>query len=336
MRRCIRCTLPETFPDIEFDENGLCSICAEFDERKQFIPSRKKLKARFEELLKNARERAGQYHALVALSGGKDSTYLTYLLRKEYGLNVLAFTLDNGFIPKQTFDNIRTVLDKLGVDLMVVKPRADVVSKIYGVSANHDIYPLSLLKCGSSVCVSCIRIVSNLSLRLAIEKKIPLVMLGHSPGQLIQSESEIIYQDNKIPLAFKRRLFQKLADKVGEDVLYYLTLDEDAYHADPFPHTVNPFPLIGYDESVIYETITKLGWVRPKSVDGCSTNCQLNSYGIVKHQERHKFHPYDFEMSQLVRLGNISREEALRRTSDPDGKIAKLAKHIDSELQSKS
>jgi tRNA(Ile)-lysidine synthase TilS/MesJ len=261
----------------------------------------------------------------VAYSGGKDSTYLCYLLKKDYDLNILAFTLDNGFISRQTFSNMARVIDNLGIDHVIVRPRFDLAKEVFSTSANSDIYPQSLLKCGSSVCVSCIRMVTNLSLRLALEKQISLLMLGNSPGQLIQSEKEIIYQDNRIPWELKRKLFQPLADRVGKEVFYYVMLDREQYQRSDFPHTVNPFPIIGYDETIIYETIEQLGWRRPADVDACSTNCQLNSYGIVKHIDRYNFHPYDYEIAMLVRLGKITREEALRRLEDSTGRLVQLA-----------
>lgn len=36
-----------------------------------------------------------------AFTGGKDSTYLLWLLTKVYGLNVIALTIDNGFLGKK-------------------------------------------------------------------------------------------------------------------------------------------------------------------------------------------------------------------------------------------
>ena len=109
-------------------------------------------------------------------------------------------------------------------------------------------------------------------------------------------------------------------------------LTKEEYEARPFPYTVNAFPLIGYDESEIYKTIEKLGWKKPEDVDPNSTNCRLNSLGILKHKEKHRFHPYDYEMSMLVRLGIISREQALERIEDPKKKVIALAQAVKEEM----
>jgi len=333
MKRCVKCILPESFPGITFDSEGVCSVCTKFEEQKQHIPSLEKLKTKFDQLVSENKSDDSKYDTLVAFSGGKDSTYLVYKLKETYGLNILAFTFDNGFISESTFTNMRTVLEKLAVDHIIFKPRHDLITKIFSTSASDDIYPTSLLKFGSSICISCIRMVNNLSLKTAIEKNIPMVMLGNSPGQLIQSENEIIYRDNRIPYGLKKGLFKPLAEKVGDEVYQYLLLDKKDYQTKPFPYTINPFPIIGYDEALIYKSISELGWRRPEDVDPNSSNCQLNSLGIVKHKEKLNFHPYDYEMSMLVRLGKISREEALRRIEDPDNITSRLAEKVEKKLK---
>jgi tRNA(Ile)-lysidine synthase TilS/MesJ len=330
MKRCSRCALPETFPGISFDEEGICSVCRDYDASKQEDPSNEDLLQKFEQIIEETRGR-GEYDALVAYSGGKDSTYLIHKLQEKYGLSILAFTLDNGFMPAHTFRNMTHVVEKLNVDHLVLKLRQDRARRIFRVSAENIVYPQRLLKFGSSVCISCIRMVTNLSLKTAIEKRIPLVMMGHSPGQLLQSQAEVLYKDNRIPLAMKRSLFNPLAKLAGEDIYHYLTLNEKQYKTADFPYLANPFPLLDYDESEIYHVIEKLGWSRPKDVDANSSNCQLNAYGITMHLERHEYHPYDYEMSLLVRSGVISREEAVRRI---EGGYA-LAKEISNQVLEK-
>jgi len=274
-----------------------------------------------------------QYHALVAYSGGKDSTFLIYRLKQMYDLNILALTLDNGFISPLTFTNMSKVLAELKVDHIVFKPNIDIMRRVVTLSANEEVYPLSLLKAGSSVCISCIRMVINAALRTALEKKIPIVVLGNSPGQVIRSENELIYQDNRIPYTLKKQLFRALIERAGGHIEYYLMLDKEDYKTKPFPHTVNPLPIMGYDEGTIYKTIADLGWQKPKDVDACSTNCRLNSYGIVKHIEQMNFHPYDYEMSILVRTGKLSREAALERINSSREVAERLARQIVDELE---
>jgi hypothetical protein len=170
------------------------------------------------------------------------------------------------------------------------------------------------------------------ALRTAIEKQIPMVMLGNSPGQMLRSEDELIYRDNKIPFALRRKLFEKLAERLGPWVYYYLMLTEEEYKTSPFPYIISPLPIVGYDEAEIYRVIAGLGWSKPNDVDPNSTNCRLNAFGIIRHKNRYGFHPYDYEMSQLVRLGAMSREAALEKVTDPSGRVIDVATEIERGL----
>ncbi|AIQ13258.1 adenine nucleotide alpha hydrolase family protein [Paenibacillus durus] len=333
MKRCTRCVLPETYPGITFDSDGVCSLCRQAENRSA-LPSYEKLRVRLSELLEDCKSVKHRYDALVAFSGGKDSTFLIHTLKEKYGLSLLACTFDNGYMSEASFRNMRTVLNAMNVDHLIVKPRADMMNKIFLGSSEPGTYPPHLTGFGSGICISCIRMVTTMSLRVAIEKGIPLVMLGNSPGQLIQSENEIIFQDNKIPYELRKNLFRPLADRLGDEVYDYVMLSKEEYRTRPFPYTVNAFPLIGYDERNIYETISSLGWVRPEDVDPNSSNCRLNSLGIVKHLEHYGFHPYDYEMSLLVQQGIITREEALRRVEDPAETTLILSEEVEKSLMS--
>lgn len=334
MIRCKKCVLPETFPGITYDSQGVCSVCNKLSEQKELIPSHEMLKDKLEGIINENKSRGLMYDAVVAFSGGKDSTYLIYTLQKKYGLKILAVTFDNNFMSEHAFTNMQRVLENLNVDHMIIRPRIDIMKKIFLASSIHKIYPEHLTKYGSGICISCIRMVSNMALRVAIEKKIPMVMMGNSPGQLIQSENEIIYQDNKIPYQLRKRLFEPLANQVGDEVYNYLMLSKDEYKTNPFPYMINAFPIIGYDEVEIYKTINELGWKKPTDVDPNSTNCILNSLGIKKHKELYKFHPYDYEMSMLIRLNIIDREEALARVEDRKNIVNDLASQVELRINS--
>lgn len=332
MRRCTRCVLPETFPDISFDEDGVCSVCRDFDAQGSSADSAKRRREPLEQLIEATRSSGRRrYDAVVAFSGGKDSTYLLQVLKEHYDLRLLAVTFDNGFLSEVSFANMRRVVTALDVEHVVVRyPRSRMNAVVLG-SGLARVYPGHLTKFGSGVCISCIRMVMTLALRTAIEKQVPLVMLGNSPGQVLRSEEELIYQDNKIPFALRQQLFSKLAERTGSWVYEYVMLTQKEYAASPFPHIVSPLPILGYEEAEIYRRIEALGWSKPVDVDRSSTNCRLNSFGIIRHQNLYRFHPYDFEMSQLVRLGSMSREAALEKL-DAGEQVERVAAQVERDL----
>jgi len=332
MKRCTRCVLPETFPGISFSTDGVCSICQDFAAREVSIHSAERLHDSLSKVVESCRSKGRQYDAVVAFSGGKDSTFLIYLLKEKFDLKLLAVTFDNGFLSASSFTNIKNVIAALNVDHTTIKYRQDHLNGIFLESALSRVYPDHLTKFGSGVCISCIRMVLTATLRTAIEKSVPMVMLGNSPGQLLQSEEELIYQDNKIPFALRRQLFAKLGERPGPWAYDYLMLTAEEYKAKPFPYTISPLPILGYDEAEIYRKIAELGWSKPTDVDPNSTNCRLNAFGIIRHVNRYRFHPYDYEMSQLVRLGSMSRDAALEKLEDPEGRVLDVAGQVERDL----
>jgi hypothetical protein len=68
--------------------------------------------------------------------------------------------------------------------------------------------------------------------------------------------------------------------------------------------------------------IGAMGWEKPDDTDPNSTNCLLNALGIKVHKERFKFHPYAYELANLVRRGYMDREVAVTRLEEePDSEI---------------
>jgi tRNA(Ile)-lysidine synthase TilS/MesJ len=86
----------------------------------------------------------------MCYSGGKDSTYTLAILKEKYHLNVLSVAFDNGFLPDRTMKNINNVVENLGVDHMMFKPRFDVLARIFSYCADHDVYPLKALERSSA------------------------------------------------------------------------------------------------------------------------------------------------------------------------------------------
>ena len=83
-------------------------------------------------------------------------------------------------------------------------------------------------------------------------------------------------------------------------------------------------------EEEIVEKVTALGWRKPTGVDGCSSNCELNTFNNYVHERRFGFSPYELELSLLIRKGLMSREEALQKISDnPVEKLGQLADGLD-------
>jgi len=73
-----------------------------------------------ETFVNTPREKGTSLDAVVAFSGGKDSTVSLYLARKKFNLDVVAVLVDNGFIPEAVIKNGRSFCKKMGVRLVIL------------------------------------------------------------------------------------------------------------------------------------------------------------------------------------------------------------------------
>lgn len=311
MKRCSRCVLPETFPGIEFDDDGVCTVCRNARSRERLDATKKKYRKRFEKLLMERRG-GGVYDCLMAYSGGKDSTYTMLLLKEQYGLSILALTFDNGFVSPAAMDNIRSVAEVLNVDLMVFKPSFDLLKKIFRRAVDSDMYSRKTLERASTICTSCMGIIKFVTLRMAIESGIPFITYGWSPGQA-PTEASIFKNNPPMIRSMQAALLEPIREAAGPEVERYFLTDEHLAREDRFPHNISPLAFHDYDEAKIIKSIATLGWVKPDDTDPNSTNCLLNAFGNKVHRARFQFHPYAFELANLVREGHMERAEAIAR-----------------------
>lgn len=316
MKICKVCILPETFPGIKFDQDGVCNFCLQFKGRKYVEESKILYQKKFEGLLKRYKDQKS-YDCLMAYSGGKDSTYTLVLLKKKYNLKILALTFDNGFIPQETFQNIRNVAENLGIDHLLFKPRFDLLKKIFLASIQSDVYSKKTQERASTICTSCMGLVKFFSLRTVLEKNIPFIVYGWSPGQAPLSSS--IFKNNKSMLkTMQNAIFDPLYKIVGEEIKPYF-LDQHHFEKDcEFPYNISPLAFLEYDEDKIFKNMQDLGWKKPKGTDPNSTNCLLNGFANIIHKEKFGFHPYALELANLVREGYLDRQEALNRINAPE------------------
>jgi len=116
---CKRCIMDTSDPEIEFDENGICNHCKDYDRIvKERVLEGKKAKEKLKRLIEKIKEdgKGKQYDCILGVSGGVDSTYTAYLAKKS-GLRPLAVHMDNGWNTKTATKNINKIVKKLGIDL---------------------------------------------------------------------------------------------------------------------------------------------------------------------------------------------------------------------------
>ena len=259
------------------------------------------------------------YDMLICYSGGKDSTYTLHILKEDYGLNIIAISFDNGFLSNQTFNNIRTIVEKLGVDHIFFKPRFDTLARIFRHCAKNNIYPAKAMERASAICTSCMAIIKYSALRIALEKVIPFIAYGWSPGQAPVTSSVMVNNPQMVK-KMQESLYEPLHRIAGDEIRPYFLEDKHFTGSYHFPFNIHPLAFLDYNEEKIYKIITGLGWKAPEDVYANTTNCLLNSFANNVHKQQFGFHPYAFELANLVREGYMSRTtaiERLNRQEDP-------------------
>lgn len=162
--RCRRCLLPSTKPDIWFDDQGICSACISYDNRKSIDWA-----VRHDEFMSFISEHQGKSHdVIVACSGGKDST--AQIVRcLELGLRPLAVTATTDHLSalgRKNLDNISNLCDH--IEITPHKPIRRKISK-FALEEVGDI----------SWCEH--HLIWSVPAREAVAREIPIVLYGECP-----------------------------------------------------------------------------------------------------------------------------------------------------------
>ena len=106
---CSRCVMDTTVPNIEFNREGVCSLCREADiKRAKVLINDDAEQSHLKKLVSDIKSSStgNRYDCVIGVSGGVDSSYVAYLV-KDLGLNPLAVHLDNGWNSELSVKNIQ-------------------------------------------------------------------------------------------------------------------------------------------------------------------------------------------------------------------------------------
>lgn len=128
-RFCAKCVMPNTKPDLHFDEAGVCDACRSAETKATTVNWLAR-KQEFEEIIKRYRHpNELAYDCLIPVSGGKDSTYQVHMMKNVYGFHPLCVCFEPTIptaLGKKNLDNI----SKMGVDVIYFKKNYHVYKKL--------------------------------------------------------------------------------------------------------------------------------------------------------------------------------------------------------------
>lgn len=312
---CTRCVLPNSFPRLTFDSQGVCSVCRDYDKWtsgwKSRLPKQRKI---LDKICANAKRKHKEFDALIPYSGGKDSSFVLYVAKKELELNCLAYTGDNGYLSDYAKRNIDKTCRKLGVEHVYYRFNPDLMNRLYAVFVRKTGYP----------CSACMRALGTGICNLADVYDIPLVIQGTSLRTELPLSREMaehgrlshvrgVLKGEPIAAECKRFLSDmSLRRRVGH-MLFRLS-------GRKRPITYAWFNLaeyIDWNYDIIYNTIQKeLDWAGPEETE--HMDCLIHP--IQKYIQIRRFPDLDLDRLRFARLimaGQMTREEALSKMEKP-------------------
>lgn len=115
---CSKCVMDSTDPHIVFDEKGVCDFCHNFEESIkpswQTQQSLEALRGLEKEIRKSGK--GNKHDCVIGLSGGVDSCYLAYIVKKELNLRPLMVSVDTGWNLAVANENVEKLIEKLNLD----------------------------------------------------------------------------------------------------------------------------------------------------------------------------------------------------------------------------
>ena len=319
MKFCTKCVMPNTKPDLHFDEEGVCDACRSQEDKNNSINWEQREKE-FLELIQKYKTQS-DYDCIIGVSGGKDSTYQVIKVL-ELGLNPLCICFEPT-IPTEIGRKNLENLNNLGVDLIHIKRNPLVYKKLAKEAFRRT---------GDNEWQNHLGIFTTVP-KMAVNFNIPLIIWGESPqieyGGPATSKTRNTL-DRQWLEEFGGLLGNRISDMLGVDGLNKKDLSLYTYASDEDIHRVGVTGLfLGYyfkwDLREVVAKSKEYGFLaQDRAVETTYENFEnLDCYSSHLHDYL-KYVKYGFGRATDnacldIRLGYISREEGVRLVNKYDG-----------------
>jgi glucosamine--fructose-6-phosphate aminotransferase (isomerizing) len=313
--RCVRCLMPSTYPDITFNDDGVCNHCLGYRKPEPIGEDR---------FLEKIHSKHGaQYDCVLGISGGKDSCYVAYLAKKRFGLRALAVSYDFSFMVDLARENTRAVCEHLGLELLVVRSRNNLE---YNLLRNHLV---SLAPTGTTwgQCMFCHYGIEAVLFETARSKEIPFILSGvtrsetwWNPGNrlgiLAKRLKNLTFSDKALFGLYQSRAYACLVDQRRQFPLEgnsRFDVYRRAHAPSNGPETIPVFDYIEWDQGVIEKTLQEeTGWRKPAKALTWRYDCILEPLLDFTFKRDLGISSAGLYLCGLIRSGVLSRDEAAR------------------------
>ena len=166
MRYCKKCVTPDTRPNLELNEKGICNACRAHGTKPSI--DWKHREKQFKQVIKHAKAKASGYDCIIPVSGGKDSTWQVVLCL-EYGLKPLAVTWKTPVRTPIGTQNLENLIH-LGVDHIDYQVNPKIEKKLM----------VECLDRFGSPSIPMHMAIYNIPRYLAVKMDIPLIIWGEN------------------------------------------------------------------------------------------------------------------------------------------------------------
>jgi hypothetical protein len=322
LNRCSRCILPDGYPGIDFDSDGVCSLCRSFEPGPSPVGE-----SALSDTVSPYTGSGEKYDSIVAFSGGRDSSFILWYAVKRLGLRTLALFTDNGYAPAHTHRNLRRTSDILKVDLHI-ESYSSLKKTFPGMLRAWIRRPSAATV--SLLCTGC-SYGRRLKLPVTAQKyRIPLMIVGGGEPELSFAETLLA---SGIPNPSRKDLLKGFLEEVQANPYLLLSPGRSSTILKEFAlrylerrilrllgieypkRKLFPYSYLGWNEKIIMDTITnELGWEKGEM---CGTSwrsdCLIAPLKNYIYGNLLGFHKVNELLAGMVRIGQIDRETAMLR-----------------------
>lgn len=320
MKYCKKCVMPDTRPGINFDENGVCYPCLSFEKKKSI--DWKKRQEELLKLVKKYKKNDGSYDCVIPISGGKDSHYQTYIMKKVYDMNPLLVCAGDSFTHTKVGQrNLYNISEAFGCDLITFNLNHSTVRKMVRLAFENFGSP--------TWCID--RAIYTAPLHIAAMMNIPLIIYGENINYEYGGKYSIE------TYSAKNQIKNDVVKHIDWEWWYKNGISKKEVNILKYPSTatvekLEPIYLsyfYPWDGIYNYKIAQKYGFRNSNSEwdrEGFIENYdQIDSLGYVVHawMKYPKFgHSYATDRaSTWIRNGYITREQAIRLVKENEGKV---------------
>ncbi|MCA9813415.1 MAG: N-acetyl sugar amidotransferase [Nitrosarchaeum sp.] len=122
--------MPDTRPGLTFDNSGVCAACINFEKQKSTDWDQRW--SELEKLCEQYRGSNGKgYDCAIAISGGKDSHFQTYIMKEKLKMNPLLISVGNVDWTETGRKNLDNISDAFGCDIISFQPNIKIARKLF-------------------------------------------------------------------------------------------------------------------------------------------------------------------------------------------------------------